>query len=139
MNRVLLGLICAAVLALPLLPSASRAESVTYVYAALPGPLANCQWFDAHLNDRDTGSLAQIVDLLYNRAALKPGTPVTIAQSGTTDSGEPLSAFRYNGRLLCAQSEAVLPATPSPAPTPTPSPSPLPTAPQLDEPTPGPQ
>jgi hypothetical protein len=62
---------------------------------------------------------------------LTPGTPVTITQSGTSDSGAPLSAFRYNGRLLCAQSEAVLPATPSPAPTPTPAPTPEPTAPQL--------
>jgi hypothetical protein len=132
MNRALFGLLCAVVLALLLLPTASRADSVTYVYAALPGPINNCQWFDAHLNDRDTGALDQIADLLYNRAALVQGTPVTITQSGTTDSGVPLSAFRYNGRLLCAQSEAVLPATPSPAPTPTPTPSPLPTAPQLD-------
>jgi hypothetical protein len=132
MNRVFIGLFCAVVLALSLLPSVSRADSVTYVYAALPGPIDNCQWFDAHLNDRDTGALSQIVDLLYNRAALTPGTPVTITQSGTTDSGVPLSAFRYNGRLLCAQSEAVLPATPSPPPTPVPTPSPLPTAPQLD-------
>ena len=132
MNRVLLGLLCAAVLALPLLPGVSRAGTVTYVYAALPGPIDNCQWFDAHLNDRDTGALAQIASLLYNRAALKPGAPVTITQSGTSDSGVPLSAFRYEGRVLCAQSEAVLPATPSPAPTPTPTPSPLPTAPQLD-------
>jgi hypothetical protein len=132
MNRVFIGLFCAVVLALSLLPSVSRADSVTYVYAALPGPIDNCQWFDAHLNDRDTGALSQIVDLLYNRAALTPGTPVTITQSGTTDAGVPLSAFRYNGRLLCAQSEAVLPATPSPPPTPVPTPSPLPTAPQLD-------
>jgi hypothetical protein len=132
MNRVLFGLLCAAVLALPLLPGVSRAETVTYVYAALPGPIDNCQWFDAHLNDRDTGALAQIANLLYNRAALKPGAPVTITQTGTTDSGAPLSAFKYDGRVLCAQSEAVLPATPSPAPTPTPSPSPLPTAPQLE-------
>jgi hypothetical protein len=132
MNRALFGLLCAVVLALPLLPTVSRAESVTYVYAALPGPIENCKWFDAHLNDRDTGALAQIVDLLYNRAALNQGTTVTITQSGATDSGVPLSAFRYNGRLLCAQSEAVLPATPSPPPTPVPTPSPLPTAPQLD-------
>ena len=93
MNRALTGLFCAVVLALSLLPSVSRADSVTYVYAALPGPIGNCQWFDAHLNDRDTGALAQIVDLLYNRAALTPGTPVTITQSGATDSGVPLSAF----------------------------------------------
>jgi hypothetical protein len=132
MNRALIGLFCAVVVALSLLPTVSRADSVTYVYAALPGPIGNCQWFDAHLNDRDTGALAQIVDLLYNRAALTQGTPVTITQSGSTDSGVPLSAFRYNGRLLCAQSEAVLPATPSPEPTPTPTPSPLPTAPQLN-------
>jgi hypothetical protein len=133
MNRVLLGLLCAAVLALSLLPGVSRAETVTYVYAALPGPINNCQWFDAHLNDRDTGALSQLADLLYNRAALKAGAPVTITQSGATESGVPLSAFKYDGgRLLCAQSEAVLPATPSPAPTPTPTPSPLPTAPQLD-------
>lgn len=134
MNRVFFGLLCAVVLALPLLPTVSRAESVTYVYAALPGSIDTCQWFDAHLNDRDTGALAQIADLLYNRAALTPGTPVTITQSGTTDSGIPLSAFRYNGRLLCAQSEAILPATPSPPPTPVPTPSPLPTAPQLSSP-----
>jgi hypothetical protein len=132
MNRALFGLLCAVVLALPLLPGISRAESVTYVYAALPGPIDNCRWFDAHLNDRDTGALAQIADLLYNRAALTAAAPVTIRQSGTTDAGVPLSAFEYEGRLLCAQSEAVLPATPSPPPTPVPTPSPLPTAPQVD-------
>jgi hypothetical protein len=132
MNRALFGLLCAVVVALTLLPSISRADSVTYVYAALPGPIDNCQWFDAHLNDRDTGSLAHQVDLLYNRAALAPGAPVTITASGATEAGVPLSAFKYNGRLLCAQSEAVLPATPSPAPTPTPTPSPLPTAPQVE-------
>ena len=39
MNRAFFGLLCAVVLALPLLPTVSRAESVTYVYAALPGPI----------------------------------------------------------------------------------------------------
>jgi hypothetical protein len=132
MNRALLGLLCAAVLAVSILPSASRADSVTYVYAALPGPIDNCRWFDAHLNARDTGSIAQLVELLYNRAAPVPGTPVTITQTGTSEAGVPLSAFTYNGRVLCAQSEAVLPPTPSPPPTPVPSPTPLPTAPQVD-------
>jgi hypothetical protein len=132
MNRALFGLLCAVILAVSLVPGAGRADSVTYVYAALPGAVNTCQWFDAHLNDRDTNSVAQLVDLLYNRAAPVPGTPITILGSGNTDAGVPLSAFRYRGRELCAQSEAVLPATPSPAPTPTPSPSPLPTAPQID-------
>jgi len=131
MNRAFLGLLCAAAATLALLPTVSRANTVTYVYAALPGPVDNCQWFDSHLDARDTGSLAQLIDLLYNRAAPVAGTPVTITQSGTSAQGTPLSAFTYNGRVLCAQSEAVLPATPSPAPTPTPSPSALPTAPQV--------
>ncbi len=40
---------------------------------AFPTPLTGCAWFDDNLNsNRDEGTMARQVDLLYNRVALPP-------------------------------------------------------------------
>ncbi len=127
-RSLVLASICAIALAAAIAPAASRADGVVYAYTALPGPLSNCQWFDDHLNDRSTDSIAQLVDLIYNRAALQagtplqPGAPVTVTQSGTTTQGAPLKTFTYAGRILCAQADAVTPSAPATSSQPSASP-----------------
>ena len=120
---------CAAALAAAVLPAPSRADNIVYVYTALPGPLNNCEWFNDHLStDRSTSGIAQLVDLIYNRAGLEAGTPlqagapVTITGSATTSQGDTEKSFTYAGRVLCGQADIVTPATPVP-PTPSPLPS----------------
>lgn len=121
-RAVLISAVCAVALAL--VPATSRADAVVYTFAALPGPNGNCYWFNEHINDRSTDSLAHLVDLIYNRAAivaggpLVAGTPVTVTQTGTDAKGDTIKSFTYNGRLLCAQAGAITPPTPEPSTAP---------------------
>lgn len=94
------------------------AETIAYTYAALPGPVANCQWFDDNLNDHAEGSMVRLTDLLYNRAALPAGTAVNVSGSSTTARGDQVVQFQVNGRLLCAGAAALNPSITEATPTP---------------------
>lgn len=97
----------------------ATAETVVYTFPALPGPVANCQWFDDNLNDRSVGALIRQTDLLYNRLALPADATVTITANGTTALGAQLAGFDLNRRHLCSDASAFHPeseASPSPAP-----------------------
>jgi hypothetical protein len=78
------------------------AETIAYSYAALPGPVSTCQWFDENLNDHSMDAIIRQTDLLYNRAALPPGVAVTVSQTAATARGDQVAQFTLNGRLLCA-------------------------------------
>jgi hypothetical protein len=96
------------------------AETIAYSYAALPGPVSTCQWFDDNLNDHSIDAIIRQTDLLYNRATLPPGVAVAVSQTGTSGRGDQLVQFDLHGRLLCAGAAALHPemteATPSPPP-----------------------
>ncbi len=94
------------------------AETIAYSYAALPGPVSNCQWFDDNLNDRSIDAIIRQTDLLYNRAALPPGVAVTVSQTATTARGDQVAQFTVNGRLLCAGAAALHPEMTEATPTP---------------------
>jgi len=94
------------------------AETVVYSYAALPGPIDNCKWFDDNLNDHSEEAIVHLTDLLYNRAALPPGESVNVTQSGTTARGDQILAFTLHGRLLCAGAAAFHPEMVEATPTP---------------------
>jgi hypothetical protein len=94
------------------------AETIAYSYAALPGPLANCQWFDDNLNDHSIDAMIRQTDLIYNRKALPPGAAVSVSQTGVTARGDQLAAFDLNGRLLCAGASVLHPDMTEAAPTP---------------------
>ncbi len=116
MTRFALAALLAASAVALAVPRPARAAAVAYDFAALPGPVDNCTWFDAHLNDRSEAALAQLASLLYNRAALQAPTPIEVTQTGTSAQGAAIAAFRYRGRILCAQSAAITPAPPAGAP-----------------------
>lgn len=84
----------------------ARADTVVYTYPALPGPVANCQWFDDNLNDRSIDALIRQTDLIYNRAALPADANVTVTQSAKNAAGTQLVGFDLNRRSLCADSAA---------------------------------
>jgi hypothetical protein len=94
------------------------AETIAYSYAALPGAVSNCQWFDDNLNDRSIDAIIRQTDLLYNRAALPPGVAVTVSQTATTARGDQVAQFALNGRLLCAGASALHPEMTEATPTP---------------------
>ena len=100
---------------------AVRADTIVYTYPALPGPVANCQWFDDNINDRAIDALIRQTDLLYNRAALPAGVNVAITQTATTAAGAQEAGFDLNRRSLCADS-AVFREEPAPSPSPSASP-----------------
>lgn len=100
---------------------AVRADTIVYTYPGLPGPVANCQWFDDNINDRSIDAIIRQTDLIYNRLALPAGENVAITQTATSAAGAQLVAFNVNRRLLCADSSAFH-AEPTPTPSPTPSP-----------------
>ena len=87
----------------------ARAETIAYSYAALPGPVTNCQWFDDNLNDHSIDAIIRQTDLLYNRAALTPGANVAVSQTAMTMNGDQLVQFDLHGRLLCAGATALHP------------------------------
>jgi hypothetical protein len=106
--------------------SPGKADPVVYVFAAIPGPASNCQWFDENLDNRSEGALYEITQLLYNRITLQPGTPITVTSTESTSRGEQVVGFQYDRRIMCAGKAAITPPTPEPPPTPTPVPTPLP-------------
>jgi hypothetical protein len=105
-----------AVAASAVVPAAS--ETIVYAYPALPGPVGNCQWFNDNVNDRSIDAIVRQTDLLYNRVALTPDTPVTVTQTATTALGAQLVQFDLGRRLLCAGAQALHPELPEPSPPP---------------------
>jgi hypothetical protein len=105
-----------ALLALATQPA--RSETIYYEFAALPGPVANCQWFDDNINDRSTDSIVRQTDLIYNREALTPNTSVSITGSAPTLKGSQVVQFDVAGRLLCAEATVIHPEVPEPSPSP---------------------
>jgi hypothetical protein len=87
----------------------ASAETIAYSYAALPGPVSNCQWFDDNLNDHSIDAIIRQTDLLYNRATLQPGFDVAVSATATTLRGDQLVQFDLKGRLLCAGATALHP------------------------------
>jgi hypothetical protein len=106
----------AAVLGIAALPA--RSETIYYQFPALPGPVANCQWFDDNINDRTTDSLVRQTDLIYNRLALVPNSTVTVTGSATTQKGAQVVQFDVAGRLLCAEATVIHPDLTEPSPSP---------------------
>jgi hypothetical protein len=106
----------AVILALVALPA--RSETIYYQFPALPGPVANCQWFDDNINDRTTDSLVRQTDLIYNRLALVPNSTVTATGSATTQKGTQVVQFDVAGRLLCAEATVIHPDLTEPSPSP---------------------
>lgn len=98
------------------------AETIVYEFAALPGPVVNCQWFDDNLNDHSIDAMIRQTDLLYNRVALPPDVTVAVSQTATTARGDQVAQFDLHGRLLCAGAAVFHPemteSTPSPPPAP---------------------
>lgn len=94
------------------------AETIAYSYVALPGPVDNCRWFDDNLNDHSESSMIRLTDLLYNRAALPPGTGVAVSGSALSARGDQLVQFDLHGRLLCAGAAALHPELTEATPTP---------------------
>ncbi len=105
--------IMAALCALP-----AHAETIYFQFPALPGPVANCQWFDDNINDRSTDALVRQTDLIYNRLALTANTNAAVTGSATTKAGGQVVQFDVGSRLMCAESTVMHPeqAEPSPAP-----------------------
>ncbi|HEY1429787.1 MAG TPA: hypothetical protein VGF18_09450 [Candidatus Tumulicola sp.] len=108
--------LCGIALGLATLPA--RSETIYFQFPALPGPVANCQWFDDNINDRSTDSIVRQTDLIYNRLALTPNTNVAITGSATTQKGEQVVQFDVAGRLLCAEATVMHPEVPEPSPSP---------------------
>jgi hypothetical protein len=100
------------------------AETILYSFAALPGPVDTCKWFDDNLNgDRSIAAIARQTDLLYNRVALPADAPIATGGTATTDAGAQVVDFTLGGKRLCAGAEAIYGPTPSPSTSPTPLPT----------------
>ncbi|HEY3675705.1 MAG TPA: hypothetical protein VGK84_06895 [Candidatus Tumulicola sp.] len=98
--------------------SPARSETIYYQFPALPGPVANCQWFDDNINDRSTDSIVRQTDLIYNRVALIPNSTVAVSGSATTQKGSQVVQFDVAGRLLCADATVIHPEVAEPSPSP---------------------
>ncbi|MEO6834640.1 MAG: hypothetical protein ABI231_01860 [Candidatus Tumulicola sp.] len=96
----------------------ASAETIVYEFPALPGPVANCQWFDDNVNDRSIGAMIRQTDLLYNRTAPPPEAAVAVAQTATTALDARLVQFTLNGRLLCLDASALHAEATQPSPPP---------------------
>ncbi len=112
-SAVVAGAVMAALGALP-----ARAETIYFQFSALPGPVANCQWFDDNINDRSDDALVRQTDLIYNRLALTANTNASVTASAPTKAGAQVVQFDVGSRLMCAESQVMHPeqAEPSPAP-----------------------
>jgi hypothetical protein len=92
------------------------AQTILYSFAALPGSVDTCRWFNDYLNtDRSIDAMTRQTDLLYNKVALPAGAPVALGASATSARGSALVDFRLGGKTVCAGSEAIYGPTPSPA------------------------
>ncbi|HEY5425862.1 MAG TPA: hypothetical protein VIJ77_04855 [Candidatus Tumulicola sp.] len=117
-STVFVSLAAAALVAAASAKIPAAAETIVYEYPALPGPASTCQWFDDNLNDRSIDALIRQTDLLYNRAALPPGKPVTVTATAMTADGGQIAQFSLKGRLLCTGAQALHPEMPEPSPSP---------------------
>jgi hypothetical protein len=117
-KRGTFGVISLSAAILALVASPARSETIYYQFPALPGPVANCQWFDDNINDRTTDSLVRQTDLIYNRLALVPNSTVTVTGSATTQKGTQVVQFDVAGRLLCAEATVIHPDLTEPSPSP---------------------
>lgn len=95
---------------------AAPAQTILYSFAALPGSVDTCKWFNDNLNaDRSIAALARQTDLLYNVVSLPAGAPVTIGATATTLRGSSLLDFKLGSKTVCTSSEAIYGPTPSPS------------------------
>ena len=100
------------------------AQTILFTFAALPGAVDTCKWFDDSLADRSIGALTRQTDLLYNRVTLPFGADVAVGGTATTVQGGQLVDFKLNSRTVCTAAEAVYGPTPVPSDSPTPMASP---------------
>lgn len=98
--------------------SRAHADPIVYDYPALPGPVANCKWFDDNINNHSLASIIRQTDLIYNLKALAAGQNVAVSGTATTELGGQLVQFDLDRRLLCVTAEAINPTLPAPTPTP---------------------
>jgi hypothetical protein len=104
---------------------AASAQPILYTFTGLPGAVDSCVWFDNNLNsDRDEGTMARQVDLLYNRVALPPDENVTVGGTATTAAGGQVVDYKLGSRTICSTIEALNGPTPEPSASPTPMPMP---------------
>ena len=102
---------------------AASAQTILYSFTGLPGAVDTCKWFDDNLTDRSIDALTRQTNLLYNRIALPPDTPVAIGGTATTENGEALVDFHLGAKTVCAPAEAIYGPTPIPSMSPTPLPN----------------
>jgi hypothetical protein len=106
----------AALAALGSLPA--HADTIYFQFPALPGPVANCQWFDDNINARSDDAIVRQTDLIYNRLALTANTNATVTGSATTKAGAQVVQFDVGSRLMCAESQVMHPELPEPSSSP---------------------
>lgn len=103
---------------------AAPAQTILYSFAALPGSVDTCKWFNDNLNtDRSIDALARQTDLLYNVMGLPAGAPVAVGGTATSARGSPLVDFKLGGKTVCTSSEAIYGPTPEPSASASPLPS----------------
>lgn len=112
-SAIAAGAMMAALGALP-----AHAETIYFQFPALPGPVANCQWFDDNINDRSDDSIVRQTDLIYNRLALTANTNVTVTGTATTKAGGQVVQFDVGSRQMCAESQVMHPEQAEPSPSP---------------------
>lgn len=95
---------------------AASAQTILYSFTGLPGAVDTCKWFNDNITDRSIGALTRQTDLLYNRIALPPDTPVTVGGTATTELGEALVDFSLDRKTVCTSAEAIRGPTPIPSP-----------------------
>ncbi|HEY1881973.1 MAG TPA: hypothetical protein VIX83_12845 [Candidatus Cybelea sp.] len=105
--------------------SAASAQPILYTFTGLPDTANGCAWFDDNLNsNRDEGTMARQVDLLYNRVALPPDENVTVGGTATTAAGGQVVDYKLGSRTICSTIEALNGPTPEPSTSATPMPAP---------------
>ncbi len=103
---------------------AQSGQTILFTYAALPGAVDTCKWFNDNLVDRSIPALTRQTDLLYNRVALPFGANVAVGGTATTLQNEQLVDFHLGNRQVCTAAEAVYGPTPEPSESATPMPAP---------------
>jgi len=103
--------------------STASAQPILFSFAALPGAVDTCKWFDDNISDRSVDALTRQTDLLFNRVALPAGNEVRVGGSAVTGQGQQLIDFALGSRTVCTDSEAIYGPTPQPSAAPTPLPT----------------
>jgi hypothetical protein len=123
MKRTTAAVTFAALLAVA--GGAASAQPILYTFTGLPGSAADCAWFDDNLNNnRDEGTMARQVDILYNRVALPAGEDVTLGGRAPTAAGDQVVDYKLGSRSICSTIGAFTEPTPEPSTSPTPMPAP---------------